>query len=228
MTQSLSQGVVSVFDEMNRRHPWSHNDHFHRWVLRRLPDRRGRALDVGCGRGELVGLLSTRFARVDGVDRDEEMAEVSSRRFAGDSRITITRDSFVRVSGRYDLVVMIAVLHHLDLQPALRHAADLLTGGGRLLVVGLARAATPLDRLWDLASALLNPIMGFVKHPRRAGAPGQPPFPVLDPAFTYDEINAVAARVLPGARMRRRLFFRYTLEWTKPPPSETSGLPGNS
>jgi hypothetical protein len=83
-------------------------------------------------------------------------------------------------------------------------------------VVGLARSATPLDRVWDLASILLNPIVGFIKHPRRArGLPGQPPFPVRDPARTYDELNAVVGQVLPGARMRRRLFFRYTLEWTK-------------
>lgn len=32
---------------INDRRPWSHNDHFHGWILRRLPARRRRALDVG-------------------------------------------------------------------------------------------------------------------------------------------------------------------------------------
>ncbi len=37
--------------------------------------------------------------------------------------------------------------------------------------------------------------------------------PVRDPEETYDEVRAVAERVLPGVRVRRRLFFRYTLRW---------------
>ncbi len=120
--------------------------------------------------------------------------------------------------GRYDLVVMVAVLHHLDLEPALRQVVELLDDGGRVLVVGLARPATPLDQVWDLASAVLNPIMGLAKHPHVArDRDAAPPFPVADPALSFDEIRAEAQRMLPGACMRRRLFFRYSLEWTKPP-----------
>jgi hypothetical protein len=32
----------------------------------------------------------------------------------------------------------------------------------------------------------------------------------------FTEISQVARGVLPGARIRCRLFFRYTLEWTRP------------
>ena len=204
-------------DVINRRHPWSHNDHFHGWIMRRLPDRRDRALDVGCGRGQLVARLAAPFSHVDGVDANPEMARVAAQRFASDDRVLIRHAPFATVVERYDLITMVAVLHHLDLETALHHAAELLADDGRLLVVGLARVATPVDAMWDLASAALNPIMGMAKHPRPARrAPAQPPFPVLDPTLTFDEINAQARRLLPGARLRRRLFFRYTLEWTKP------------
>jgi SAM-dependent methyltransferase len=210
--------IVGAVDGFNRRHPWSHNDHFHGWIVRGLPMRRGRALDVGCGHGQLVELLADRFAHVDGVDVDADMAEASRRHFADDQRVTIRRTAFDRVSGSYDLITMVAVLHHMDLQSALQHAARLLSDEGRLLVVGLARAATPRDRARDLASTVLNPIVGLIKHPRAASGPvGEPPFPVLDPVLSFEEIKAVSEAVLPGARMRRRLFFRYTLEWTRPP-----------
>lgn len=210
--------VVSGLDALNRRHPWSHNDHYHRWIMRRLPERRCRALDVGCGRGELLELLVARFERVDGVDVDAEMARVSGRRFAEHDKITIRHESFERVVGRYDLIVMVAVLHHLDLKPALRRVVELLDDGGRVLVVGLARPATPLDQVWDLASAVLNPIIGLAKHPHVArNRAATPPFSVVEPTLSFDEIRADAQQMLPGARMRRRLFFRYSLEWTKPP-----------
>ena len=43
---------------VNARHPWSHNEHFHGWILRNLPARRRAAVDVGCGTGVLAGKLA--------------------------------------------------------------------------------------------------------------------------------------------------------------------------
>jgi 2-polyprenyl-3-methyl-5-hydroxy-6-metoxy-1,4-benzoquinol methylase len=210
-------------EAFNQRHPWSHNDHFHGWILRHLPESRARALDVGCGRGALVAALATRFSQVEGVDADAEMARVASERFAGNPRITIHRTPFDQVTGVYDLITMVAVLHHLDLEAALGQVDELLAPGGRFLAVGLARSVTPVDLVWDLGSALLNPLMGMAKHPRRAAGGAAPSsFPVRDPVLTYDQVRAAAERILPGARPRRRLSFRYSLDWTKPQPGPAS------
>jgi SAM-dependent methyltransferase len=204
---------------VNQRHPWSHNDHFHGWILRRLPVRRRRALDVGCGAGLLLNQLRGRFDEVLGVDADAAMAAVSAERFAGDPVVSVRHARFEEVDGAFDTITMIAVLHHMPLEAALRHASELLTPGGRLLVVGLARPATVTDLVWDVPSSLLNPLVGMVKHPQPVTKPvddGAPPMPVRDAAETFAELSQVARRVLPGARIRRRLFFRYTLEWTRP------------
>jgi len=215
--QGILAPLAGRLDQFNHRHPWRHNDYFHGWILRRLPARRQRALDAGCGRGQLAALLAGQFGRVDGIDRDAEMARVAADRFAGDDRVTIRQLPFGDVSGEYDVITMVAALHHMDLESALRHAASLLADGGRLLVVGLARVATPGDAAFELASAVLNPLMGLARHPRAAREPwAGPDVPIADPAQTFSEISAGARRVLPGARLRRRLFFRYTLEWTKP------------
>ncbi len=232
---------------VNQRHPWSHNDHFHGWILRRLPARRLRVLDVGCGNGLLLGRLRGRFDEVLGVDADAAMAAIAAERFAGDLAVTVRHARFEEVDGTFDAVTMVAVLHHLPLEAALRHAAGLLTPGGRLLVVGLAWADSLTDLAWDLPSSLLNPLVGLIKHPQPVRAPvddggggadgdrpgagnggadgdradgdradGEPMMPVRDPAETFAEISRTARAVLPGARLRRRLFFRYTLEWTRP------------
>jgi len=94
-------------------------------------------------------------------------------------------------------------------------------------VVGLARPDSLPDLAADLASAAANPVMGLIKHPRRArpagepaagqsAMPAMPAMPVRDPTTTLAEISAAARARLPGAAVRRRLFFRYTLRWDKP------------
>lgn len=88
-------------------------------------------------------------------------------------------------------------------------------GGSRWSGWRSRRPAT--DTAFDLASAVANPVMGLVKHPRRTTAPpGPDPFPVRDPELNVDQLRAISRRALPGAHLRRRLFFRYTLCWTKP------------
>ncbi|MFC8597571.1 hypothetical protein [Isoptericola sp. NPDC057191] len=53
-----------------------------------------------------------------------------------------------------------------------------------------------------------------------------PLMPVRTADETYGEVRETARRVLPGARYRQRLFFRYTLEWTRPAgPSSSRGCP---
>ena len=212
---------------VNARHPWNHNEHFHGWILRNLPARRRAAVDVGCGTGVLAGKLAPHFARVTGIDADEGMAAAAGARLAQDPRVSIRHCRFEQFAaeagdGQTDLITMVAVLHHLDLEDTLARIPGLLAPGGRLLVVGLARADSLPDLAADLISATANPVMGLIRHPRparQAGgpAPGQPVMPVRDPATTLAEITAAATARLPGATVRRRLFFRYTLRWDKPP-----------
>jgi 2-polyprenyl-3-methyl-5-hydroxy-6-metoxy-1,4-benzoquinol methylase len=212
--------------KVNARHPWNHNEHFHGWILRNLPVRRQAAVDVGCGTGVLAGRLAPHFARVTGIDADEGMAAAASARLAGDPRVSIMRcrfDAFAAAAGagEADLITMVAVLHHLDLGDTLARIPLLLAPGGRLLVVGLAKADSLADAMADLMSSAANPVMGMIKHPRPARpadgtAAGQPAMPVRDPAVTVAEIAAAARARLPGTTIRRRLFFRYTLRWDKP------------
>jgi SAM-dependent methyltransferase len=211
---------------VNARHPWNHNEHFHGWILRNLPSRRQAAVDVGCGTGVLAGKLAPHFACVTGIDADAGMAAAASARLTSNPRVTIRHCGFGQFAaaagnGEADLVTMVAVLHHLDLDDTLARIPGLLAPGGRLLVVGLARVDSLPDLAVDLASATVNPVMGLIRHPRPArpegAAAGQPVMPVREPAATVAEISAAAAARLPGAAVRRRLFFRYTLRWDKPP-----------
>ena len=222
---------------VNARHPWDHNERFHGWILQHLPARRRAAVDVGCGTGVLAGKLAPHFARVTGIDAGAGMAAAASARLAQDPQVAIRRCTFEQFAaaagdGGVDLITLVAVLHHLDLEDTLARIPGLRAPGGRLLVAGLARVTSLPDLAAGLLSAAANPVMGLRKHPRPALAGGpaarQPVMPVRDPATTLAEITAAARAHLPGATLRRRLFFRYTLRWDKPPvtaPPPGSGTP---
>lgn len=209
--------VFDLVRALNARHPWSHNDHFHNWIRTRLPIQRHTALDIGCGRGELLAQLANSFDQARGTDIDTEMRAAAAARCAGLPNVEVIDTDIADMEGPFDVVTMVAVLHHLELEPALDLVRRLLAPGGRFLCVGLARPVTMTDRLWYAASSVTNPVIGWVKHPwPSADGPQEPPFPIADPRSGFDEIRSCARTVLPGVRMKRRLGFRYTLEWTKP------------
>ncbi|WP_374455701.1 class I SAM-dependent methyltransferase [Nocardioides sp.] len=202
---------------LNARHPWSHNDHFHGWILARLPPQRRRALDVGCGRGDLLAALAGSVDEVVGIDTDADMRGAAAARCCGLPSVAVSDVPLGEIDGPFDVVTMVAVLHHLDAEAALHDVRRLLAPGGRFLCVGLAPPASAVDLAWDVASIVTNPVIGFVKHPwpSPAGAT-PPPYPVADPTLSFDELHAIAGTVLPGAKMRHQLGFRHTLEWTAP------------
>ncbi|WP_433357070.1 class I SAM-dependent methyltransferase [Microtetraspora malaysiensis] len=212
--------LLAYLNEFNRRHPWSHNDHYGRWVAGQVVASGARhVLDVGCGTGNLVALLRRRGATVTGLEPDPATAHTVAERFTSDPAVTIVRAGFAGRDPhrRWDAITLVAVLHHLPLASTLRELRGCLTPGGRLVVVGCYRQAGSADLLTSLLAVAANPIMGLVKHPARADAPPlHMTAPTADPQETLAEIRAAAARELPGSRIRRRLFWRYTLVYDAP------------
>lgn len=220
----LVRGAGRLLKHLNDRHPWDHNQHFHRWILRSLPNPCTRVLDVGCGRGELIAALVERGCSVDGIDPDTAMSDLAARRFSAEPRVRITRatlQQFVRDGApatQYDAITMVASLHHMDLEPALRTVAALLRPGGRLLVVTLTAPLGLRDTVWDVGNALTNPVIGLIKHPRPAAwVPTETNMPIRDPEMGFAELRERTCAVLADARLRRREGFRVTLTWQRPP-----------
>jgi SAM-dependent methyltransferase len=212
--------VLAALDRLNAAHPWSHNDAFTGLVLRhaRAVRRHGgtTAVDVGCGTGNLLLSLSEVFPQVIGLEPDPETAAAAARRFSGSAVLVEERRFGSEPHQAYDLIVFVASLHHMPLRPALLAARAALRPGGRVVIVGVA-GESPGDALRSGISLVLNPLIGLVRHPTRAT---QPPAHMRAPTSaadqTFDEIRGIADEALPGVRMRRRLFWRYTATWTAP------------
>jgi 2-polyprenyl-3-methyl-5-hydroxy-6-metoxy-1,4-benzoquinol methylase len=213
----LTPRVLRALERFNAAHPWDHNAHYHPWLLRQLPRRFGRALDVGCGTGDLVRLLAGRAEEVCGIDSDPEIVG-RARELTGERLAHVTFSVADAPDGLppgpYDVITCVAVLHHLPLAETLTRLRDRLAPGGTLLVVGLAREETFVDYLLGYASIPLNAATGWVKNRgRTASRPASMTAVTRAADATFAEIGREARRVLPGVRLRRRLFWRYTLVW---------------
>ncbi|MEV6285369.1 class I SAM-dependent methyltransferase [Kribbella sp. NPDC051770] len=218
MPPALQRALTAV-GRFNDAHPWSHNDAYAALVLhhaRRVRATGGTdALDVGCGTGNLVRRLAGILPAVTGLEPDAATADRARRTTADLPNVRILNEPFDDShQTRYELITFVAVLHHLPLQPTLEQARALLRPNGRLVVIGLSSESRG-DLPWSIASLILNPIVGAVVHPRRATEP--PPHmtaPTATATEPFEEIARTASRILPGARTRRSLFWRYTLTWT--------------
>lgn len=215
--------LLQRLGRFNAKHPWSHNDAYTRWVLwhARKVRRRGgsSALDIGCGTGNLLKRLAVVMDDVTGIEPDRRTA-LRARANLSDVKTAIIHegsfeDTLLHESS-YDLVTFVAVLHHLPLRQSLDAARALIRPGGRLVIVGLA-TETKADAAWSIASMLLNPMIGALRHPRPAHATLENmTAPTFEPRETFAEIAVAANDVLPGVKMRRSLFWRYTAVWVAP------------
>jgi SAM-dependent methyltransferase len=194
-----------------------HNAVYWPLLLRALPDRCERVLEVGCGAGDLAAVLAGRAAAVDAVERSPEMVALARGRVPGNVRVIGADVLAVPLpEGGYDAVVGMSVLHHLPLEEALRTFAAAVRPGGALAMVALPRTDLPRDLPVEALAAVLDRVLGLGDLVRGRRGSGTPGMPVRDPVLTTGEVRARAGTVLPGVRVRRRVFWRYSLVWRRP------------
>ncbi|WP_030542372.1 bifunctional 2-polyprenyl-6-hydroxyphenol methylase/3-demethylubiquinol 3-O-methyltransferase UbiG [Streptomyces albus] len=143
----------------------------------------------------------------------------------------------------YDVISCLASIHHMPFGTvaALR---DALAPGGVLLILGCYRATSPADHAWSLAAVPANAVARLTVHAAETlrpagggpgpgpGGPGPKPSgtgpsgitpseapairaPVKQPSMSLAEIRWEASELLPGATLRRLLFWRYLLVFHK-------------
>ncbi|MFI7287448.1 class I SAM-dependent methyltransferase [Streptomyces anulatus] len=213
--------LLCALDQFHATHPWGHNAHYHRWILRRLPGRSARALDVGSGSGDLARLLASRAEAVHGIDADPAIVDRARERTAPGVPVTFSvGDALEDVpSGLYDAITCVATIHHMPLSDALTRFREHLAPGGTLLIVGLYCPQSRSDHLIDAVAIPSNIAMAWIKNKgRRASRPVAMTAPTRPATTAFPDIVREARRALPGARLRRRLFWRYTLVWNQGAP----------
>ncbi|KRD06667.1 SAM-dependent methyltransferase [Mycobacterium sp. Root265] len=191
---------------------WNHNTAYHPWLLDIAARRPGDVLDVGCGDGLLAQRLAPLSRTVTAIDPDASAVRRAVERVGTLPEVEVREsvfDTFDPGPRRFDLITFVASLHHMDTRAGLARACDLLNPGGTIAVVGLSANKTVRDWIW---SAVCLPAVraGSWRHSEVPDIG----VPVADPRESLDEIRRVAGDVLPGAVIRRALYYRYLLRCT--------------
>jgi len=97
-----------------------------------------RILDVGCGNGRFYPLFKDRGAEYAGVDNSENLIAIARKNFPGVGFTVADALSLPFGENEFDLVLSLAVLHHIPSQSYRRAFFDqawrVLKPGGRLMV----------------------------------------------------------------------------------------------
>lgn len=211
---------------------WDHNGFYHDLLLRQLPSRCARALDVGCGAGGFATKLAARVDHVDALDRAPIMLDLAST--AVPANVTCICGDFMRhefAAAGYDAIFSISALHHMPLDDALRRMAAALRPGGVLAAIALPRVDLPREIPLEIVAASGHRLLGLAFatarltgrrtwYQREASHNAMPV--VLDPPLTTRSVRATATAVLPGVHVRRLVFWRYLLTWRKPVQSRSN------
>lgn len=189
----------------------NHTIDYFRELLPLVPASARTGLDVGCGEGFGARALAARGLTVTAVDPDAPSLALAREQDSTNIMYLEADVMTADLPGGYDVITVLAVLHHLPLEPALTRLRDLLAPGGMLIVVGLAASVMPKDAPCELAAVVAQQV-GRLTHKE-----WEQPSPTLwPPPTSYDEVREASARLLPGSAFTRRLKWRYTLTWVKP------------
>ncbi len=211
------------------------NIYYHKFLLRHLPQDRQSALEIGCGKGEFSRRLAEEFARVLALDLSPEMIRLARERSAHLANLEFELADVLGYTlppESFDCIATIATLHHLPLREVLLQLKASLKPRGVLLVLDLFEPArwrghTARDSIREgLIDSFLNLIamsvsvsLRLLSHgrllPRREVRAAWNDHARHDIYPTMREVRALCADILPGAKIRKHLLWRYSIVWQK-------------
>lgn len=201
---------------------WDHNGHYHSFLLRQLHPGE-RALDVGCGAGAFSRRLAERFESVLGLDLSPQMIRLARERSHTCPNLEFRVADVLAEAlpdAHFDAIVSIATLHHLPLPEILPRLARALKPGGVLAVLDLFETATLGEILTSALAMPASALLGLLRNRRlRSSAATRAAWDEHgqhERYLTVDQVREACRELLPGARVRHHLFWRYSLIWTKP------------
>ncbi len=191
--------------------PWNHNYAYNCWVSKKVGKRK-HILDVGCGDGTLALYLRTSDNEVLGIDISDSSIQKANKKNTYDNVdfIQTTFENFLAENKKFDAVVFVASIHHMDMADAVDKAKKLLKKNGVLLIVGLAKPSSLFDWIVELIRIIPSKIVSSIKKNTTSEE--------LDIDVSYDfptmnGVRQICKEKLCGYTLRYGLHYRYLLTW---------------
>jgi len=224
MSSAQRQKVAEDFDSIAPfvTEKWDHNNHYHDFLFKSLPQNCQHALEIGCGIGTFSRLLARRSSRVTAIDLSPRMIEIAKNLSKSHTNIDFQVADVLETKfpdEHFDAIVSIATFHHLPLEKVFPKLKNALKTGGRLLILDVSRIESVQDFFVGAAAFPLSLILkvfhnGFArpgKEERRAWARHDE----TDRFLSFSEAERIYSSHFEKAIIRRNLFFRYSVIWEK-------------
>ena len=222
--EKLKQKIRNDFDclAMYDREVWNHNNHYHHFLLKQLPNSCKTVLDIGCGTGEFSRLLAKRSEQVIAIDLSAKMIEVAKQRSREFLNIDFQVADVLQWQfpvGRFDAIASISALHHLPVATLLPELKTALRPEGKLVILDLLAPENLRDRFSDLVAVPLNWVFKIIKNQQIQPSPevvaAMKAHALTDKYLTLSQAQQIYTRSMKGAKVRKHLFWRYSVVWAK-------------
>ena len=179
-------------------------------------------LEIGCGTGGFARRLAERSQHVLALDVSPEMIRIAREQSAQfpniEFQLADVRDVPFPIAS-FDCIATIATLHHLPFPEMLLKMKTALKPGGVLLVLDLFEPAGLSDSLLNLLAVPVSMSLRLIHQgrllPRREVRDAWAAHERHDLYPTMSEVYALCASVLPGAKIKKHLLWRYSIVWKK-------------
>lgn len=223
MDEVLKQKIRSDFDRiaLYDSEMWNHNNHYHSFLLKQLPNRGKIALDIGCGTGGFARLLAQRFEKVIAIDLSPNTIEIARKRSQNQPNIDYRVADILSWKlplEQFDAIVSIATLHHLPVKNLLPDLKAALKPGGKLIVLDLLKYENLRDSLSDLIAVPLNKLFLLQnKHIKQSpeAIAAMKEHLRTDEFLTLSQVKQIYGNSLRKAKIKKHLFWRYSVVWQK-------------
>jgi len=198
------------------------NNCYHNFLLRHLPSNCDDVLEIGCGQGEFSRRLAESATRVLALDLSPEMIRTACASSAQLSNIEFQIAdvmSYDLAPDHFDCIASIATLHHLPLREIILKMKAALKPGGVLLILDLFDPRGMIDAFLNPMAVSVSVTLRLIHHhrllPSREARAAWATHEAHDIYPTMKEVRALCAEVLPGAKIRKHLLWRYSIVWHK-------------
>ncbi len=199
------------------------NNHYLNFLAQHIPVGCTNALEIGCGTGAFSRLLARRAESVLALDFAPNMlalARLRSREFPNIDFQCVDVTAWDFPLARFDCIASVATLHHLPMKEMLLKMKAALRPGGTMLILDLFETDGALDILTSAMALPVNMSLRLLKTGRlRASREVREAWDEHgrhDSYLTLSELRGLCADILPAAKVRKHLLWRYSIIWQKP------------
>lgn len=190
---------------------WNHNLAYNSWIKKHVYNK-SKILDVGCGNGYLDYYLYDGINHITGLDTDINKIKIDNKTYPN---LKFIRADFINYDfkdEKYDAIIFVASIHHMNHQKAIKKAKKLLNNNGIIIIVGLAKPSSIFDWIIEIVRLIPSKLISRIKKAQTSED--------LNINVNYDfpkmsDLRKLYQKELNGYKLKYGLHYRYLLYWTK-------------